>query len=98
MAQLVVGDVPEWAVMRRVESYSANGSNAVPPALGTIQFLIAAAHAMVGRDQILGGTVSGDNEFLAERRECCRGGNPQRATDNVAAVTLDNGLAVCLRS
>jgi len=59
-------------------------------ALGAIAFLIAAAHA--GGEQILAGTICGNNEPVAQCRGRCHAADRQRIIDNFTAPGSTAGL------
>jgi hypothetical protein len=100
--------------MFRGQLRSVNGRNAVPPvawlrgvielsatqtALGAIAPLIAAAHTIVSGEQILSGTISGDNEPLAQCRGRCHAANLQRIIDKFIAAGPTAGLlSICAPS
>jgi hypothetical protein len=96
------------------QSRSANSSNAVPPvawlrgvigsgatgtALGAAASLISAAHAIVSGEQILGDTISGAKEPLAQCRGRRHAANRQRIIDNfTAARSTASLLSTCTPS
>jgi hypothetical protein len=93
--------------MFRGQLRSVNGSNAVPPvawlrgvielsatqtALGATAFLMAAARAIISGEQNLGGTISGDNESLAQCRGRCHAASRQRIIDNFTVARSTAGM------